>query len=154
MIKLNKRNLTMNRIRHIILSIALLLGSFAPVAISAGTAYAQASNDAICAGINTEAGGAPGCDGDTAGNQVTGVIRAAIQIFQAIIGIISLFVLSLAGLNYITSGGDSSKTKTAKDRILYATIGLVIVGLAQVIVSFVLRRVDETAAPAGPPSLP
>jgi hypothetical protein len=74
------------------------------------------------------------------------VLQTSILIFQVIVGVISVFVLITAGLSYITSGGDTSKTKTAKDRILYAVIGLVVVALSQVIVAFVLNRVDSATA--------
>ena len=84
----------------------------------------------------------------TAGADATinGTIRRAIQIFQVVVGLISVFMLIIGGLKYITSGGDSGSVGSAKNTILYAVIGLVVVGLAQVIVQFVLNRVN---APAG-----
>lgn len=150
MINIKKGKLSMNRLRHLVLSITLLLGSFAPAAVTVGTAYAQTGRDAICAGVNTETGGTATCNGAGAGTAISNVIRVALRIFQAIIGVISIFVMLLAGLNYIMSGGDSGKTKTAKDRILYATIGLVVVGLAEVIIAFVINRINESNAPAVP----
>ena len=44
------------------------------------------------------------------------------------------------GFRYITSGGDSGKVTGAKNTIIYAVIGLVIVVLAQVIVKFILDK--------------
>jgi hypothetical protein len=46
----------------------------------------------------------------------------------------------VGGLKYITSQGDPNATATAKNTILYAAIGLVVVALAQVIVRFVIGR--------------
>jgi hypothetical protein len=119
----------------------LLMTALASISFLAAPSMAYAiSTDDVCSGVNFANGG--GCDA-TAETSVQGVVKLAIQILQMIVGIISVFVLITAGLGYITSGGDAGKTKTAKDRILYAAIGLVVVALAQVIVSFVLNRVES-----------
>ena len=52
----------------------------------------------------------------------------------------------IGGLKYITSGGDSGNVTGAKNTILYAVIGLIIVVLAQVIVRFVLVQTNDLAA--------
>jgi hypothetical protein len=43
------------------------------------------------------------------------------------------------GLRYVTSGGSSEGVGNAKNIIIYAIIGLIIVALAQAIVHFVLN---------------
>ena len=50
------------------------------------------------------------------------------------------------GMRYITSGGDSGKITSAKNTIIYALIGLVVVALAQFIVKFVLNKVTSSPA--------
>ncbi len=62
---------------------------------------------------------------------------------------ISVFMLIFGGLKYITSGGESSGITGAKNTILYAIIGLVVVGLAQIIVQFVLNRVGNAGSNTG-----
>ena len=52
-------------------------------------------------------------------------------------------MIVVGGLKYITSGGDSSNVTGAKNTILYAIIGLIIVALAQLLVRFVLRTVTS-----------
>ena len=49
-------------------------------------------------------------------------------------------MIMVGGLKYMTSQGDSANVASAKNTILYAVIGLVVVALAQVIVKFVLDR--------------
>jgi hypothetical protein len=44
------------------------------------------------------------------------------------------------GFKYITSSGDSGNVTAAKNTIMYALIGLIIVALAQIIVRFVLAK--------------
>lgn len=126
-------------------SLSALLMMFVPTLLPAVTmAASTAASEAICEGAN-DGTGDPSCSGDTAGNTVSGIVRAAIRIFQGIIGIISLFVMLTGGLNYITSGGDSAKTKSARERIMYAVIGLVVVGIAEILVQFALNRVRDAA---------
>jgi hypothetical protein len=50
------------------------------------------------------------------------------------------------GFKYITSGGDSGKVTSAKNTIVYAAIGLVVVALAQFIVKFVLGKASSTTS--------
>src|SRR5690606_25355144 len=76
--------------------------------------------------------------------EVNKVLATAINIFSMIIGVIAVIMIIIGGLRYITSGGDSAGVNGAKNTILYAIIGLVIVALAQVIVQFVLNRVDQS----------
>lgn len=99
------------------------------------------SSNAVCEGVSFTNGGT--CDTAAAASTIPKVVNLAIRILQMIVGIISVFTLITAGLGYITSGGDSAKTKTAKDRIMYSAIGLMVVVLAEVIVRFVLNRVES-----------
>lgn len=80
-----------------------------------------------------------------ADNRVNNLIKRAVQVFQIVVGLISVFMVISGGLKYITSGGDSSKVGEAKNAILYAVIGLVIVGVAQVIVQFALNRAANSS---------
>ena len=74
-------------------------------------------------------------------DQINEFITAIINIFSLIVGVIAVIMIIIGGLKYITSGGDSGNVTGAKNTILYAVIGLVIVALAQVIVRFVLERI-------------
>lgn len=78
-----------------------------------------------------------------ADEQVENTIKRGIKIFQLVVGIISVAMLIFGGLKYITSGGESAGITSAKNTILYAVIGLVVVGLSQVIVQFALNRVND-----------
>ena len=57
-----------------------------------------------------------------------------------IVGSIAVLLIVIAGFRYIISGGESGGTASAKNSILYAIVGLVIVAFAQVIVQFVLHK--------------
>jgi hypothetical protein len=58
-------------------------------------------------------------------------------------------MIIIGGLKYITSGGDSSNVTGAKNTILYAVVGLVVVAMAQFIVRFVLTKVNSTGTTGG-----
>lgn len=56
-------------------------------------------------------------------------------------GIVCVIVLIIAGLLYVTSAGDASKVKKAKDAIMGAVVGLVFILLAYTITAFVMGRI-------------
>lgn len=64
-----------------------------------------------------------------------------LNVVLAIVGALALLMIVISGLRYILSAGDPQKTSQAKQGILYALVGLVIAIMAQVIVSFIVRRV-------------
>ena len=70
----------------------------------------------------------------------TGIITKASNIFAFGTGIISVFMIILGGLRYVTSSGDGSKTASAKNTIMYAVIGLAVAVSAEAIVKFVLSN--------------
>jgi len=59
-----------------------------------------------------------------------------------IVAVIAVIMIIIGGVRYITSGGDSGNVTNAKNTILYAIIGLVVVALAQILVKFVLNKVS------------
>jgi hypothetical protein len=78
--------------------------------------------------------------GASATGSINNTTSFAINIFSAVVAIIAVIMIIIGGVRYITSGGSSEKTTSAKDTILFAIVGLVIVALAQIIVHFVLHK--------------
>ena len=50
-------------------------------------------------------------------------------------------IVGILGVTYMTSSGDASKVKKAKDTILYGIIGLIVAALAFAVVNFVISNV-------------
>lgn len=73
----------------------------------------------------------------------TDIIGHAVGWVIGIAGAVAAIFVVCGAIAYITSAGDPSKVQQAKKTILYALIGLAIVGLAQVITSFVFSRIEE-----------
>lgn len=62
-----------------------------------------------------------------------------ITILTGVAGIISVFFIILAGIRFITAGGDEKKVASAQATITYAIIGLVVTALAFIILQVVQR---------------
>lgn len=123
----------MNFVKTLILSSLLFIGAYM---VAPQVTLAQTKND-ICEGVALTGGNCTGGEGPS----VESVIATVINILSIVVGVIAVIMIIIGGLRYITSGGDSNNTKGAKDTILYAIIGLVVVAMAQVIVRFVLNEV-------------
>jgi len=72
---------------------------------------------------------------------VVSVITKFISTLAAFIGGLSVLMIVVGGIMYITSGGESGKTETAKNMILYSVVGLIVALLAWVIVNAVIKAV-------------
>lgn len=77
------------------------------------------------------------------GNALLNIIPVVINILSVIVGVIAVIMVIVGGLKYITSSGEPGNVTSAKNTILYAVIGLVVVALAQIIVRFVLSEVGD-----------
>lgn len=136
------------KIKSVLFSLVLSAGFMVPLAAPVAV-YAQGADiqGALCAGANLDANGE--CDQgsiDEATTSVNDIMTSVINIFSLVVGVVSVIMIIVGGLKYITSGGDSGNVSGAKNTILYAIIGLVIVALAQIIVRFVLAKVGQSEA--------
>ena len=82
------------------------------------------------------------CNPEEANDAVNNIVTTVINIFSWVVGVVCVIMIIYGGFKYVTAGGDSNNVTAAKNTILYAIVGLVIVALAQVIVKFVLAKVS------------
>ena len=68
------------------------------------------------------------------------VLHNALTITYFLAGVIAVIIIIIGGITFATSSGDSAKVAKAKNMILYAVIGLVVILAAFVITSFVIGR--------------
>ncbi len=118
------------------LSVASLL--LVPVLVPA-VAHADIAQN-LCNGSDLTVTNTGTCDATSSG-KVDTLLTNVINIFSIVVGVIAVIMIIIGGLQYITSGGESGKITGAKNTLLYAIIGLIIVALAQIIVKFVINRV-------------
>lgn len=93
--------------------------------------------------------GSPDYDVSAGKTTINKTIANIINVFSYIVGTIAVIMLIYGGFRYVTSGGDSGAISSAKNTILYAIVGLVIVAISQAIVWFVL---GEVVPPPPPPT--
>jgi hypothetical protein len=80
---------------------------------------------------------------DSTGNKVggsDGILSKIVQFIIYLTGSVSLLMVVFGGAKYVLSQGDANQTKSAKDTILYALIGLFISINAMFVVRYVVSR--------------
>ena len=77
-------------------------------------------------------------------------IENLIQVIIAIGSVIALLYLFLGGIEFITSGGNQEKTKTAKDKITQAIFGLAILAVVWILWRLVIYFLGLSTTPQGP----
>jgi uncharacterized membrane protein len=147
--------------KHLMVSAVGIMMVF-PLAVGTGMASADSTSagaganvsNGLCSGINASSGTSTngGDCGTTSGNgegTLESIASTIVNIFSVIVGVAAVVMIIFGGFRYITSGGDSGRVGNAKNTLIYAIIGLIIVALAQAIVHFVL---DNAAAANNPSS--
>ncbi len=131
-------------IRKLTLPLATLalVFSFSSVALAAEgdpptTPPSQSAKEAICEGVGLT-GDTDGCEDAESG--VQGIVATVINILSILAGIIAVIVIIVNGLRFVVSNGDSNAVSGARQGIIYAIVGLIVVLMAQIIVRFVLNR--------------
>lgn len=131
--------LTLNRlIAAVFVTLSLLTVLF----ISSPLAHAQGSaKNSACEVIGEVSGGAAdnNCN-PPAGRGLEGLIKAVVNLISIIAGIIAVIAIMIAGVKYVTSQGDAAQVASAKRALIYAIVGIIVAGSAQVIVRYVLGR--------------
>ena len=131
------------KIKSKLLVVASLLTLLAPAMVPV-VAHADANiKGSLCQGsnFNLDANGGNGDCADGANtDSLNTLLVKIVNIISAVVGVIAVIMIVFGGFKYITSGGDSNNVSGAKNTIIYAIIGLVVVALAQLIVHFVLNQ--------------
>jgi hypothetical protein len=141
-----------NKIKTIVLSV-MALGLIVAVPVTTVSSVGAAANIRNCLTQGTNLDGTIGANGDCTGDQsnttssadLNDTIASVVNIISIVVGVVAVIMIIWGGLKYITSGGESGKITSAKNTIIYALIGLVIVALAQFIVRFVLSKATDVA---------
>ena len=96
-----------------------------------------------CQGLNT-LNGSNSTQCSPKGEKSIGDLASSIvSLLSLIVGIAAVIMIIIAGLKYVTSGGDSNAVGSAKNTLIYAIVGLIVVAIAQFIVHFVVKNVHS-----------
>lgn len=125
------------------LSLLFVLGFGSAVPASVAAACNNNGNPLNCA--CSAGGGAANsstCKADTS-NPITGangVLKKVSLVIAFIAGVAAVIIILIAGLMYVTAGGDPQKAATARSAIIGAVVGLIIVAASESIVIFVINK--------------
>ncbi len=128
------------------LLLALVLVSFClnPFFAGAPLVHAEDPLTKVCDQRDPNVAVPPSCQNiDNTGNPLFGpggIMTKAINILSLVGGVVSVIVILIGGVKFITSSGDPSGITSARNTILYAIIALVIMASAQVIVRALLSK--------------
>jgi len=142
----------LQKIKNLMLMLTLPLMMLAPVMATGmasavdctGGKAAQGKPD-ITGSLETGVVGSTGgtttddCATDASDSSIGTVAGNIVNLLSLVIGAVAVIMIIYAGFRYITSGGESNGVSSAKNSLIYAIIGLVIVVLAQIIVHFVIN---------------
>jgi len=137
------------KIKNLILAVSMLSLFAAPVFAPAAVTYAGSTpppqqtgfNNNLCSGSNFDLTGKSTDCNDQGNNSVGNKVQTFLNILSAAVGLVAVAMIIYAGFRYVTSGGNEAGVKAAKNAIIYAVIGLVVVAIAQLIVHFVIHSV-------------
>jgi len=128
--------------------IALLASALAIMAPAAGaladTSVQNSINNSLKCGSNlqlTPNGG--NCDIGQSTTDFNKKIQHFINLISAVVGLVAVVMIIFGGFRYVTSGGSDTSVTSAKNTILYAIIGLIIVAMSQLLVHFVIGNLTS-----------
>jgi len=124
-----------NIARRLAVALAVVVGGMA--LLPAGSASAYTVCDKVTGGQQSSACSTGG-DDPVAGQN--GVLNKVISILSIVGGIIAVIMISIGAIRFITSGGDPSAVSSAKNTIIYAAIGLVVIVLSRVIIGVIIGK--------------
>ncbi len=129
----------MKRLKQFIVAAFTMFTMFTPALVPAVAHAEDIIKGNLCQGVNFDTNSTCATDAKA---DPKAMLKKVVQWAIIIIGSISVIMIIFGGFKYITSGGDSNNVTAAKNTIMYALIGLIIVLFAQGIVSFVLKEVQ------------
>lgn len=104
-------------------ALAAYTGAFDEVCDSA-----EAKNSDVCKSQNP------------ADNPITETIGKVVTFISIIAGSVAVIVIIIAGIRFVVSSGDAAKVASARNTILYAIVGIVVIVLSNTIILYVLSK--------------
>ena len=77
----------------------------------------------------------------TATGTLLGAITSIVNVLLTLAAIIAVIFVIIGGVRYVTSQGDEDAALLAKNTIIYAILGVIVIALSAVIVNFLLGAV-------------
>lgn len=82
-------------------------------------------------------------------NSIRDYIQTIVNVLLSLVAVVAVIMIIYGGIRYVLSAGEEEAAKTAKRVILYAVIGLIVIGLSAALVNFTINAIQQQPA-AGP----
>lgn len=116
------------------------VGIVASLSIFAASVTGAPVFAAACSGPSCVTTGVNSVGNTGAGTDLSAILKKIVGVLSFVIGAVSVIMIVVGGIKYVTSNGDASTIKSAKDTILYAVVGVVVAVAAYAIVNFVVTQ--------------
>jgi len=124
------------RLKHLALTLLIVLSG--GLAVAPLTASAASFKGDACAAVNVLNNSKSTTCSSNGESALSRILKLVLNVLSFLVGITAIIMIIIGGFKFITSNGDSNNISAARNTILYAVIGLIIVAAAQVMVHFVL----------------
>jgi len=128
--------------------ILLVLGSLGIVITISLPVYAEqftGSKQQACAGLSEASVTGGSCNSGS--TTVHRLLVDTVNVVATVGGIIAIIMIIVAGMKFITSGGDPQGVASARSNLVWAAVGIVVVVMAEVLVHFVLQVSTKNSIP-------
>lgn len=126
------------RVLGLLVVMVILMGS-----VVAPVAYASDPLTSACKGVDAKK--SPTCSSlspkESPLTGTSGLLYKVSVFLSSIAGIIAVVMIMVGGFKYVTSSGDAQQATSARKTIVGAVVGLIIIALAETIITFVVRKV-------------
>jgi hypothetical protein len=122
----------MKRMKQLIIGLALVIGLSAILLPSTGVSAVDVIGEA-CANNSSSTI----CENKD--DNIGSIINIVINVLLFLVGAISVIMIIVSGIRYVTSAGDAAAVAGAKNTLLYAIVGLVVAFIAFAIVNWVVK---------------
>jgi hypothetical protein len=78
---------------------------------------------------------------DSTANPIVDRLQKITLIIAFVAGAAAILIILVSSIRYITSAGDSNQISSAKNAIIYALVGIIVIVLATSIIEFVFSRI-------------
>lgn len=93
------------------------------------------SSSAVCTDVKN-------ASGHKTADPVTHSLEIIVNIVALVAGAAAVLLILVGSIKYITSAGDSAKVSSAKNTIIYALIGIVVIVAAKTILIYVVNKIN------------
>lgn len=127
--------------RRLVTTFIALVCLLLPTLSATASAAFNPLGGACSAGGNAASSSACGTNGSDTISGKNGVLKKASAIIASVAGIAAVIIIIVAGLTYVSSGGNSQRIESARNAIINTVVGLAIIALAATIITYVAGRV-------------